>query len=313
MNIPVKVKSLNYAYAGMPVGKRVLEGLSFEVGAGELFGLLGPNGSGKSTTFHILSTLLPVAPGGVHIFGQDPGVVPDEVRRKIGVVFQNPGLDKMLTVEENLRHQGHLYGMSGKSLTQRIREDLGRVGIADRAGERTATLSGGLKRRAELAKGILHRPELLILDEPSTGLDPGARKDMWNVLESFRKDGMTILLTTHWMEEAERCDRLAILHEGKTVATGTPAELKSRIGGEVISMETADPEGLARAIGEKFNTEAAVVGGTVRIERNEGHRFIPQLAEAFPNTLKAITLGKPTLEDVFIHETGHTFWSGEEE
>jgi len=304
----VDVSGLSYAYAAKGDPRRVLSDLSFSVGPGEIYGLLGPNGSGKSTTFHILSTFLPIPAGSVRIFGADPGEDPDAVRRLIGVVFQNPSLDKSLTVEENLRHQGHLYGMSGMELSNRIAEDLARVGLTDRADERTKTLSGGLKRRAELAKGILHRPKLLLLDEPSTGLDPGARKDMWETLEALRKDGTTVLLTTHWMEEAERCDRLAIINKGELVALGTPDELKGRIGGDIISMECEDSDALAKGLREKFNFEATILNGTVRLEISEGHTLIPKIAEAFPGQLRSITLGKPTLEDVFIHETGHTFY-----
>lgn len=309
----VDVSELSYSYQMKGGSRQVLSGLSFSVGPGEIYGLLGPNGSGKSTTFHILSTFLKIPAGSVSIFGADPGKDPDAVRRLIGVVFQNPSLDKSLTVEENLCHQGHLYGMSGMELSNRIAEDLARVGMTDRADELTKTLSGGLKRRAELAKGILHRPKLLLLDEPSTGLDPGARKDMWEILESMREDGTTILLTTHWMEEAERCDRLAILNKGEIVVLGTPDELKGRIGGDVISMESGDSEALAKGIREKFNFEVAVLNGTVRMEISEGHTLIPKIAEAFPGQLRSITLGKPTLEDVFIRETGHTFHKEGEE
>ncbi|MEE8424380.1 MAG: ABC transporter ATP-binding protein [Elusimicrobiota bacterium] len=307
----VAVRSLSYSYPGKSGPRRVLEDLSFEVAPGEIFGLLGPNGSGKTTAFRILATYFPSPEGTVRIFGGDAGRDPAAARRRFGVVFQAPSLDKRLTVAENLRHQGHLYGLRGSELSGRIEEELRRFGLSDRADDAVLSLSGGLQRRAELAKGLLHRPELLILDEPSTGLDPGARIDLWKSLAELKAGGTTILLTTHWMEEAERCDRLAILHAGRIVKAGSPAELKAAIGGDVISMESSEPEELCAKVRERFGGGAAVVDGTVRIEKPEGHRFIPQLVEAFPGLIRSITLGKPSLDDVFIRETGHKFWREE--
>ncbi len=307
----VAVRSLSYSYSGKSGPRRVLEDLSFEVAPGEIFGLLGPNGSGKTTAFRILATYFPSPEGTVRIFGGDAGRDPAAARRRFGVVFQAPSLDKRLTVAENLRHQGHLYGLRGSELSGRIEEELRRFGLSDRADDAVLSLSGGLQRRAELAKGLLHRPELLILDEPSTGLDPGARIDLWKSLAELKAGGTTILLTTHWMEEAERCDRLAILHAGRIVKAGSPAELKAAIGGDVISMESSEPEELCAKVRERFGGGAAVVDGTVRIEKPEGHRFIPQLVEAFPGLIRSITLGKPSLDDVFIRETGHKFWREE--
>jgi ABC-2 type transport system ATP-binding protein len=222
-----------------------------------------------------------------------------------------PSLDRHLTVEENLKHQGHLYGLSGAELEKRIDENLSRLRLSDRRRDSAGLLSGGLKRRVELAKGLLHRPKLLILDEPSTGLDPGARKDLWATLGDLRSTGTTIVLTTHWMEEAERCDRLAIVNEGRVVVKGTPEELKSRIGGDIVTMETADPTGLAKGIKETFDISATTIDEVVRIEKKDAHSLIPKLAEAFPGEIVSMTLGKPTLEDVFIQETGHSFDHGE--
>ena len=185
------------------------------------------------------------------------------------------------------------------------------MGLWDRRDDRVEVLSGGLKRRVELAKGLLHQPGVLILDEPSTGLDPGARRDLWDYLRELKaKEGMTILLTTHLMEEAENCDRIVILNEGSVVAMGTPAELKHQIGGDVITVETAAPEVLAKQIERTFGGGSVqVVDGTLRIERAAGHEFIPQLVSAFPGQISSVTLGKPTLEDVFIRQTGHRFWA----
>jgi ABC-2 type transport system ATP-binding protein len=290
--------------------RTALNGVSFDVRPAELFGLLGPNGSGKTTLFRILSTLMLPSAGHAIIMGHDAATDPNEVRRQIGVVFQAQSIDVKLSAYENLRHQGHLYGLRGAALKARIREMLGRVALADRANDRAETFSGGMQRRLELAKGLLHHPSVLLLDEPTTGLDPGARRDLWQYLAILRdQERVSILVTTHLMEEAERCDRLAILNEGKLVALGTPTELKREIGGDVILLEARDPESLARQIEMRFPVQAQVIGGKVRIERENGHRFITDVVEAFPGEIEAVSVSKPTLEDVFIHRTGHRFWT----
>lgn len=298
------VENLTHCY-----GKRTaLDNVSFTVGRGELFGLLGPNGGGKTTLFRILSTLIAPRQGRVSLFGHDAATDRTEVRRRIGVVFQSPSLDKKLTVLENLRHQGHLYNLRGPLLQSRIDELLARFGMAERANDLVETLSGGQRRRVELAKGLLHKPELLLLDEPSTGLDPRVRSELGDYLEALRtRDGVTILLTTHIMEEAGRCDRLAILDRGKLVALDTPAALKEQIGGDVISIETKQAEQLRDQIKVKFGLEPTVLNNSLRLERVRGHEFITDLVEAFPGQIDAISVGKPRLEDVFIHLTGHQF------
>ncbi len=226
----------------------------------------------------------------------------------MGVVFQSPSLDKKLTVSENLWHQGHLYNLRGQSLQSRIDDLLGRFGLTERAGDLVETLSGGLRRRAELAKGLLHKPELLLLDEPSTGLDPGVRRELAEYLEQLRdQDGVTIVLTTHLMEEADRCDRIAILDRGKLVALDAPEALKQQIGGDVIAIETKEPDRLGEQIRARFATEVSIVNRTVRLERQRGHEFVPELVRAFPREIDAVSVGKPTLEDVFIRLTGHRF------
>jgi ABC-2 type transport system ATP-binding protein len=312
MTSALEILGLSHTYASRrkDAPRRALKDIAFSVEPKEIFGLLGPNGGGKSTLFKILSTALQPTAGTAKIFGVDVLENPAEVRKKIGVVFQSPSLDKKLTVAENLRHQGHLYGLSGNALEERISDLLRRVGCLDRARDFAETLSGGLQRRVEIAKGMIHRPELLLMDEPSTGLDPGSRKDLWDYLQELKSSGMTILVTTHLMEEAEKCDRVAILNEGVLVAMDRPAALKNEIGGDVISVEARDPRALVERIRASFGLDAVVLeDNTVRIEKDRGHEFVPQLVQSFPQEILSVMLGKPTLEDVFFRRTGHKFWS----
>ena len=290
--------------------RTALNGVSFDVRPAELFGLLGPNGSGKTTVFRILSTLMIPTSGSATIAGIDAVRQPGLLRRHIGVVFQAQSVDPKLTAYENLWHQGHLYGLRGSDLKQRITEILTRVGLLDRRDDLVETFSGGMQRRIELAKGLLHHPEVLLLDEPTTGLDPGARHDLWQYLQILRdEERVSIIVTTHLMEEAERCDRLAILNEGNLVALGTPEALTREIGGDVILLEASDPQSLADRIRAKFQVDATVMDKHVRIEIENGHRFVPDVVEAFPGEIQSLSVSKPTLEDVFIHRTGHRFWN----
>jgi ABC-2 type transport system ATP-binding protein len=291
--------------------RTALNNVSFDVRPAELFGLLGPNGSGKTTLFRILSTLMLPTAGRATIMGCDAAQEPARVRRQIGVVFQAQSVDLKLTAYENLWHQGHLYGLRGSTLKQRIQEILSRVGLADRAKELVETFSGGMQRRIELAKGLLHHPAVLLLDEPTTGLDPGARRDLWQYLATLRdEEHVSVLVTTHLMEEAERCDRLAIMNEGNLVALGTPSELKSEIGGDVVLLDAAHDAGLlAERIRARFHAQTTVLGNQVRMEREGAHRFVTEVVESFPGEIEAISVSKPALEDVFIRRTGHKFWS----
>jgi ABC-2 type transport system ATP-binding protein len=329
MSLILQIQRLTHRYAD----RAALADVSLEINAGEIFGFLGPNGSGKTTLFRILSTLIAPQEGTVTFHPpthagaerrelRDQSAAPDSpaqhfnlrtdrtiIRHHIGVVFQSPSLDKQLTAEENLRHHGHLYGLRGKELENRIDQMLNRVGLAERPKELVGTFSGGMRRRVELAKGLLTRPRILLLDEPSTGLDPGARIDLWRYLREIRQqDGVTILVTTHLMDEAEHCDRLAIMDAGKIAACDTPAALKSQIGADVITLSSDDPQSLAAAIRQRFpDLTVEQIDSTVRIERERGHEFIPQLVEAFVGQIRSVSLGKPTLEDVFIRVTGHGF------
>ncbi len=297
----IEARNLTHRY-----GDRVaLDDLSFRVGPGEIFGLLGPNGGGKSTLFRILSTMMGPASGSASIAGFDVVRDPQSVRKSIGVVFQSQSLDKALTVEENLRAQGHLHGLSGALLAERMKSALDRLGLADRTKDLVGSLSGGLKRRVEIAKALLHRPKVLLMDEASTGLDPAARRELSRHVEELRtKDGVTILLTTHILEEADRCDRLILLHNGKIAAEGSPSELRARIGGDVVVLQTSDSETLARGLRERFHVAAAASDGEVRVEIAGGHRFLTEAIEAFPGAIESAGLHKPTLEDVFVKETG---------
>jgi ABC-2 type transport system ATP-binding protein len=303
----VTVRGLAHRYGD----RHALRGVDLDVGRGEIFALLGPNGGGKTTLFRILSTLLAPSAGEASILGHDVRRDPDGVRRRLGVLFQSPSLDLQLGVAENLRHQGHLYGLRGAALSRRIDDLLARLGMADRAAERAGRLSGGLRRRAELCKAMLHDPEVLLLDEPSTGLDPGARRDLRDQLGQLRDErGITVLLTTHLMDEAESADRIAILDRGERVALGTPAELRRGVGGDVIELRSADPAALSAEIAARLGGEAPLVDGAVRLERHGGPELLARLLPDLAGKIDSVVMRHPTLEDVFLSRTGHRFDGG---
>jgi ABC-2 type transport system ATP-binding protein len=302
----IDARGLGFRYGD----REALNDVTFAIARGEIFGFLGPNGGGKTTLFKLLSTLAPIQTGSARLFGHDLSGDTGAVRRRLGVVFQHPSLDGKLTVGENLAAHGHLYGISGARLRERSGAMLERLGLTPRARDRVETLSGGLQRRVELAKALLHEPELLLLDEPSTGLDPSARREFWNYLQHLREhDGVTVVLTTHYMEEAERCDRIGIMHQGKLVAIAPPNELKSEVGGDVIVIHTAAPELLQRKILTRFKLKSQLVDGAIRIEKLRGHELVRDLIDAFGEEIESVSFGKPTLEDVFVHLTGHQFFA----
>lgn len=305
-----QVAALEAEALGFSYGERqALSNVSFAIGRGEVFGFLGPNGGGKTTLFRLLSTLVPIQSGRAHVLGHDLAGETVEVRRRMGVVFQHPSVDGKLTVLENLQVHGRLYGITGRKLKDRCAAMLDRLAIASRAADLVETLSGGLRRRVELAKALLHEPELLLLDEPSTGLDPTARREFFGQLAELNgRDGVTIVLTTHHMEEADRCDRIGLLHQGQLVATAPPGELKSQVGGDVVVIHAPAPELLQRKIIQQLKLKSSVVDGTLRIERPRGHELVRELVDTFGAEIDSVSFGKPTLEDVFVHLTGHKFF-----
>lgn len=304
-DLAIQITEIRHAYGE----REALRGVSMEVRQGEAFALLGPNGSGKTTLFKLLSTLMPIQSGSISFLGHDVAEEPAAVRSLLGVTFQSPSLDKKLRVEENLSCHGRLYGIGGTDLKKRVAEGLERFGIADRRRDFVESLSGGLQRRVELAKCLMHQPKVLLLDEPSTGLDPTARADLWRALGEAKASGVTVVATTHLLEEAEKADRIAILDEGQLAALDTPAALQSEVGGDTISLRTADPTRLSEAITKALSIEATPLDGVVRIEASgsEGADLAVKLYGQFRDQIDELSIGKPTLEDVFIARTGKQF------
>ena len=295
-------------------GERLaLDRVSFDVAEGELFALLGPNGGGKTTLFKVLSTLLPPSEGTFRVDGHSPAGSLREVRRRLGVVFQSPSLDRKLTVLENLLVHGAVLGLGGSPLRARAAALLERMDVADRARDLVETLSGGLARRVEIAKALLHEPRVLLLDEPSTGLDPLARRSLRELLAELARAGTTVLLTTHLFDEAEGAARIGILDRGRLVALGAPADLKREVGGDVVVLVTEsalEASALAPQVAASLGSRegrVVAVGPTVRIEGPGGPALVPSLATSFGGRFRSLTLGAPSLEDVFVDRTGHRF------
>lgn len=285
-----------------------LDDVTFQVPSGSMFGLLGPNGGGKSTLFKIFSTQLLPSAGNISISGLNLYDNPDEIRNRLAVVFQHPSIDTKLTVRENLRHHGWLYGLRGRDLSDRIAEILRRFTLKTRAGDRVETLSGGMRRKVEIAKGVLSRPEILLMDEPSTGLDPGARRDLWELIRELnRNDSITIVVTTHLMDEAENCDTIGILDQGHLVTIGSPGELKKSVGSQVIEIQTDHVDGVISFLKTQYAADFTTLENKVLFEHRRGHELIPELMEALASEVSGIAVRQPTLEDVFIHYTGRRF------
>ena len=331
----ISIQQLSYAYGE----RQALNAISLQIQSGKIFGLVGPNGSGKTTLFKILSTLLVIpakhAPDrdrgawiqdaskmdsrfrgnditDIHILGVSLSKNPDKIRNLIGVVFQAPSLDKKLSIYENIKYQGYLYGMEGDQLRQRADDLLKKLGLLERKKDRVETLSGGLIRRCEIAKALLHQPKILLMDEPTTGLDPGIRAEIWNYLKVLQKtEGVTTVVSTHLMEEAEKCDELAILHEGRVVAQGTAEALKHSISGDLLSLKTSDPQRLKNYIQEKYGIQnVMLLGEWVRVEHPSVKKIMFDLSSSPPLPIEVMTIAKPTLEDVFLRKTGCSFLEG---
>lgn len=297
----VAIEGLSHRYGDHDA----LRDVTLQIPEGALYGLLGPNGSGKTTLFRIVSTLMPPSEGVARVFGFNTSEHPADVRGTLGSVFQDYALDENLTVRENLRFQGALYGLSGSALHERIDHLLRLFDITDRSSDRVDTLSGGLQRRVDLARGLLHRPQLLLLDEPTTGLDPMARRTFWQAIQRLREDeGTTLLVATHLMEEAERCDSVAILAEGELVADGTPRALKDDLGGEMLWLETDTPDELCDRIRTQFAVDANTVGESVQITHDDAPQLLSSLYDALGDSIRSATVRQPTLEDVFVVRTG---------
>lgn len=305
----IRIQDLEFSY-----GKRkALDGISLEIPEGAVFGILGPNGSGKTTLFRILSTLLAPEKGSATWLGYDLFRESAKVRETLGIVFQYPSLDAHLTVEENLKCQGALYGLSGADLKQRIEARLKKLGVWDRRGDKVKTLSGGLKRRVELAKALLHDPQVLLLDEPSTGLDPRARSEFWSLLfEMNSEKKMTLLVTTHLMEEAEKCSQLVILDQGKIIAQGSPSSLKAELSAGYIAIETSASEALSAEIFSAFQVRSEKTDRGLRIEHTNPQKLMTDLVARFSTQVDSVAFHKASLEDVFMKKTGRAFDSAEE-
>ncbi|TMB58343.1 MAG: ATP-binding cassette domain-containing protein [Chloroflexi bacterium] len=283
-----------------------VKGIDLEVKAGEVFGFLGPNGAGKSTTINVFCTLLLPSAGRATVAGLDVVAHPDEVRANIGLVFQDPSLDDQLTARQNLEFHAFIYDVPATQRKERIDEVLEMVELTDRAGSQVRTFSGGMRRRLEIARGVLHTPHVLFLDEPTLGLDPQTRRHIWSYLQELRRRaGITIFMTTHYMDEAEFCDRIAIIDGGKIVALGTPDELKAMVGGDIVTFSSADSATAAAELGRVFSLEPQIDNGTVRVEVADGAGFVPQLVRELSVPVTSVSFHRPSLDDVFIKLTGH--------
>ncbi|KAB2954551.1 ATP-binding cassette domain-containing protein [Heliorestis acidaminivorans] len=284
---------------------QAVKGISFAVEKGEIFGFLGPNGAGKSTTIKILCTLLSLTSGKAVLNGFDVSKETLKVRQSIGLVFQDYSLDDRLTAEENLYFHGMLYNVPRELLRERMEQVLKMVDLIERKDDQVRKFSGGMKRRLEIARGLLHHPKVLFLDEPTIGLDPQTRRAIWNHVINLRDEfGLTVFMTTHYMEEAEHCDRIAIIDHGEIVALDSPVSLKAQVGGDIITVKTNQNEEIAKLIQERYNLESKLEGEFLRLEVQDGSSFVPQIVADFPGAILSIHVHEPTLDDVFLKLTG---------
>jgi ABC-2 type transport system ATP-binding protein len=290
-----------------------VRGVSFEVAAGEVFGFLGPNGAGKTTTINMLCTLATPTGGAARVAGYDIVTQRDDVRRHIGLVFQDPTLDGYLTAEQNLRLHAELYGVDPSLVPARMRQVLEMVGLWERRGATVATFSGGMRRRLEIARGFLHSPRVLFLDEPTIGLDPQTRSSIWTyIAELQQREEITIFMTTHYMDEAEFCDRIAIMDQGEIVALDTPEALKAQVGADRVRIQTDDDDAAIAALAERFELEATMSEGAVTFLVPGGEEFVPRLFAELGIGINSVNVSRPTLDDVFMSHTGTTIRDAEE-
>jgi ABC-2 type transport system ATP-binding protein len=304
----VVVEGLRKSFADV----EAVRGIDFEVGTGETFGFLGPNGAGKSTTINMLCTLMRPSAGEASVAGHDVVRERDEVRRNIGLVFQDTTLDNYLTAEQNLRLHAELYGVQRALIGERMRQVMEMVGLWERRGSLVGTFSGGMKRRLEIARGLLHSPRILFLDEPTIGLDPQTRSSIWSYIsELTTREEITIFLTTHYMEEAEYCDRIAIMDHGQIIVLDTPAALKASVGRDRVQIETDDPAAAIAALAERFGIEAQLSEGKVSFGVPEGALFVPRLFAELGQPIRSVSVARPSLDDVFMSYTGTTIRDAE--
>jgi ABC-2 type transport system ATP-binding protein len=289
-----------------------VRGIDFDVRPGETFGFLGPNGAGKSTTIRILCTLAAPTAGSATVAGYDVASQREQVRRNIGLVFQDPTLDSYLSAEQNLRFHAELYGVPRAVLAERMRQVLDMVGLWERRADRVETFSGGMKRRLEIARGLLHSPRVLFLDEPTVGLDPQTRAAIWGYINQLKRtEEITIFLTTHYMDEAEYCDRIGIIDRGEIVVLDTPQALKASVGKDRVQIHTADDEAAIASLRQHFGIEAAMHEGAVTFAVGSGEEFVPQLFAELGVPIRSVSVARPSLDDVFMSYTGSTIRDAE--
>jgi ABC-2 type transport system ATP-binding protein len=291
-----------------------VKGVSFEVGAAEVFGFLGPNGAGKSTTINMLCTLTKPTSGEGRVAGHDIVKERDDVRRNIGLVFQDPTLDGYLTAAQNLKLHAELYGVPSELVAPRMEQVMRMVGLWDRKDAVVGTFSGGMRRRLEIARGLMHSPRVLFLDEPTIGLDPQTRRSIWNYIRELQeREEITIFMTTHYMDEAEWCDRIAIMDKGEIVALDTPETLKASIGTDRVTIQTDDNDATIAALNDRFGVEGKISAGAVNFGVAEGEQFVPRLFAELGLPIRGVSVSRPTLDDVFMSYTGSTIRDAEED
>ena len=291
-----------------------VKGVEFEVAAGEVFGFLGPNGAGKTTTISMLCTLVTPTAGSASVAGHDIVRERDDVRRNIGLVFQDPTLDGYLTAEQNLRLHAELYGVQSALVKPRMQQVMTMVGLWDRKDSVVGTFSGGMRRRLEIARGLMHSPRVLFLDEPTIGLDPQTRRSIWKYIAELKeREEITIFMTTHYMDEAEWCDRIAIMDHGEIVALESPETLKAGVGTDRVAIQTDDDAAAIAALADRFGIEARMSEGAVTFGVPEGEQFVPRLFAELGIPIKAVNVSRPTLDDVFMSYTGSTIRDAEED